>query len=108
MIYVLSKNKKNIINFHLKNMIFRAMKYCSFLHRLVFVMYFFTISEMKTHCFRSSVLLIGLVGAIMVLFTIQTDKGKYKTGLQRNETVNLPTQSFKMAFRESINRRTDQ
>ena len=38
MIYVLSKNKKNITNFHLKIIIFRAVKYCSLLHMLVFVM----------------------------------------------------------------------
>ena len=31
-IYVLSKNKKNIKNFHLKINIFTAVKYCSILH----------------------------------------------------------------------------
>ena len=39
-IFVLSKNKKNITNFHLKIIIFRAVKYCSLLHRLVFLMIF--------------------------------------------------------------------
>ena len=33
-----SKNKKNIKHFHLKIIIFRAVKYCSLLHRRIFVM----------------------------------------------------------------------
>ena len=34
----MSKNKKNITIFHLKNIIFTAVKYCSILHGPVFVM----------------------------------------------------------------------
>ena len=37
-IYVLSKNKKNITIFHLKIIIFTAVKNCSILHGHVFVM----------------------------------------------------------------------
>ena len=37
-IYVLSKNKTNIIFFHLKIINFTAVKYCSILHGHVFVM----------------------------------------------------------------------
>ena len=38
-IYVLSKNKKNVTFFHLKITIFTAVKYCSILHGYVCVMY---------------------------------------------------------------------
>ena len=38
LIYVLSKNKKNITIFYLKIIIFTALKYCSILHDPVFVM----------------------------------------------------------------------
>ena len=38
-INVLSKNKKNIKNFHLKMNIFTAVKYCCILHGHVFVMF---------------------------------------------------------------------
>ena len=38
MIYVLSKNKKNITIFHLKIIIFTATKYCRILHGRVCVM----------------------------------------------------------------------
>ena len=37
-IYVLSKNKKNIKNFHLKVNIFTALKYCCILHGCVCIM----------------------------------------------------------------------
>ena len=37
-IYVLSKNKKNIKKFHLKIIIFTAVKNCSILYRRVFIM----------------------------------------------------------------------
>ena len=37
-IYVLSKNKKTITIFHLKIIIFTAVKYCCILHGRVFVM----------------------------------------------------------------------
>ena len=49
MIYVLSKNKKIITFFHLKIIIFTAVKYQSILHRRVFVMntFFFTVSMKK-------------------------------------------------------------
>ena len=39
-IYVLSKNKKNIKKFHLKIIIFTALKYCNILHGHVCVMSF--------------------------------------------------------------------
>ena len=38
MIYVLSKIKKRYHTFLSENYLFRAVKYCSLLHRLVFVM----------------------------------------------------------------------
>ena len=38
MIYVLSNSKKNIKIFHLKIIVFTAVKYCSILHRRVCVM----------------------------------------------------------------------
>ena len=38
MSYILSKNKKNVKNFHLKIVIFEPVENCNILHRHVFVM----------------------------------------------------------------------
>ena len=48
-INVLSKNKKNIIIFHLKIIIFSAMKYRCILHGHVCVMIYHLVSLMKGH-----------------------------------------------------------
>ena len=53
-INVLSKNKKNIKKFHLKIIIFTAVKYCSILHGHVCVM-FSTVYLMYVQIILSSV-----------------------------------------------------
>ena len=52
-INVLSKNKKNITIFHLKIIVFTAVKNCSILHGRIFVMIIF-LQKLKTGCSHSN------------------------------------------------------
>ena len=79
-IYVLSKNKKNIKNFHLKIIIFTAVKYCCILHGHVCVMCTWNQSSlMKDPNRRSTFRIVQTTAALCRLKPICRDKEIYLT-----------------------------